>query len=181
MRGERSGPRGAGVERGRGGAEGFVANPTWPIDKIVADVNIDQTGMLWPIVDVVADGAERSSLVEPVGRAAAELGLTVSPDPVPEQGFFLRSDQMPFARAGVPALIFRPGFRDRAGSTSRNRELFQKWRVTAYHSPVDKLDQEPPIDFDSGVTMARLAFLTVLEVANADARPRWNSGGVFAR
>lgn len=46
---------------------------------------------------------------------------------------------------------------------------------------LDRLDQVPPIDFDSGITMARLAFLTALEVANADARPRWNPGDVFAR
>jgi Zn-dependent M28 family amino/carboxypeptidase len=170
-----------GEELGLLGAEGFTAHPTWPIDQIVANVNIDQTGMLWPIVDVVADGAERSSLAGPAGRAAAALGLIVSPDPVPEQGFFLRSDQAPFARAGVPALIFRPGFRDRSGGSDRNRALFTRWRGTAYHSPLDKLDQrDPSIDFDSGVAMARVIFLTVLDIANADQRPSWNPGDVFA-
>jgi len=170
-----------GEELGLLGAEAFTAHPAWPIDRIAADINIDQTGMMWPIVDVVADGAERSSLAAAVGRATAALGLTVSPDPVPEQGFFLRSDQAPFARAGVPSLIFRPGFRDRSGGTDINRALFTKWRSTAYHSPLDKLDQrDPPIDFDSGVTMAHLVYLTALDVANADQRPRWNPGEVFA-
>jgi Zn-dependent M28 family amino/carboxypeptidase len=170
-----------GEELGLLGAEAFTAHPAWPIDRIAADINIDQTGMMWPIVDVVADGAERSSLAAPVARAAAALGLAVSPDPVPEQGFFLRSDQAPFARAGVPSLIFRPGFRDGSGGTDRNRALFTRWRSTAYHSPLDKLDQrDPPIDFDSGVTMAHLVYLTAIEVANADQRPRWNPGDVFA-
>jgi len=170
-----------GEELGLLGAEGFTAHPLWPIDQIVANINIDQTGMMWPIVDVVADGAERSSLAGPVARAAAALGLLVSPDPVPEQGFFLRSDQAPFARAGVPSMIFRPGFRDRAGGSDHNRALFTKWRGTAYHSPLDKLDQrDPPIDFDSGVTMANLVYLTAVDVANADQRPRWNPGDVFA-
>ena len=170
-----------GEELGLLGAEGFVAHPTWPIDGIAADINIDQTGMMWPIADVVADGAERSSLAGPAGRAAAALGLTVSPDPVPEQGFFLRSDQAPFARAGVPSLIFRPGFRDRSGSSERNRALFTRWRGTAYHSPLDKIDQrDPAIDFDSGITMARVVYLTALDIANADQRPRWNPGDVFA-
>jgi len=137
--------------------------------------------MMWPIADVVADGAERSTLAGPVARAAAALGLTVSPDPVPEQGFFLRSDQAPFARAGVPSMIFRPGFRDRSGGSDHNRALFAKWRGSAYHSPLDKIDQgDPPIDFESGVTMARLIYLTALDVANADQRPQWNAGDVFA-
>jgi hypothetical protein len=170
-----------GEELGLLGAEAFTASPTWPLDRIVANINIDQTGMMWPIVDVVADGAERSSLTEPVARAAAALGIAVSPDPVPEQGFYLRSDQAPFARAGVPAMIFRPGFRDASGGTERNRALFTKWRGTAYHSPLDKLDQrDPAIDFESGVTMARIVYLTALHVANADERPRWNPGDVFA-
>jgi hypothetical protein len=170
-----------GEELGLLGAEAFTAHPTWPIDRIAADINIDQTGMMWPIVDVVADGAERSTLAAAVARATAALGLAVSPDPVPEQGFFLRSDQAPFARAGVPSLIFRPGFRDASGGTDRNRALFTKWRSTAYHSPLDKIDQrDPPIDFGSGATMAHLVYLTALEVANADQRPRWNPGDVFA-
>jgi Zn-dependent M28 family amino/carboxypeptidase len=170
-----------GEELGLLGAEAYTANPTWPIDRIVANINIDQTGMMWPIVDVVADGAERSSLAEPVARATAALGIAVSPDPVPEQGFFLRSDQAPFARAGVPAMIFRPGFRDASGGTDRNRALFTKWRSTAYHSPLDKIDQrDPPIDFESGITMARVVYLTALGVANADERPRWNPGDAFA-
>ena len=170
-----------GEELGLLGAEAYTAHPSWPNGPIVANINIDQTGMLWPIADVVADGAERSSLAGPAARAAAALGLAVSPDPVPEQGFFLRSDQAPFARAGVPALIFRPGFRDRSGGTEHNRALFMKWRGSAYHSPLDKLDQrDPPIDFDSGITMARVIYQTALEIANADQRPIWNSGDVFA-
>ncbi|HMG23585.1 MAG TPA: hypothetical protein VK607_19760, partial [Kofleriaceae bacterium] len=59
--------------------------------------------------------------------------------------------------------------------------LFTKWRGTAYHSPLDKIDQrDPPIDFDSGISMARLVYLTALEIANADQRPRWNPGDAFA-
>ena len=86
-----------------------------------------------------------------------------------------------FARAGVPAMIFRPGFRDRSGGTDHNRAPFTKWRGTAYHSPLDKLDQRDlPIDFDSGVTMAHLVYLITLGVANADQRPTWNPGDVFA-
>lgn len=170
-----------GEELGLLGAEAYAAHPLWPLAQTAANINIDQTGMMWPIVDVVADGSERSSLSGPAGRAAAALGLSVSPDPVPEQGFFLRSDQAPFARAGVPSMIFRPGFRDRTGGTDRNRALFTKWRGTAYHSPLDKIDQrDPPIDFDSGVTMARLVYLTAIDIANADERPRWNRGDVFA-
>jgi Zn-dependent M28 family amino/carboxypeptidase len=170
-----------GEELGLLGAEAFTAHPTWPIDRIAANINIDQTGMMWPIVDVVADGAERSTLAAAVARATAALGLAVSPDPVPEQGFFLRSDQAPFARAGVPSMIFRPGFRDRSGRTEHNRALFTKWRGTAYHSPLDKFDQrDPAIDFNSGVTMARVVYTTALDIANADDRPTWNPGDVFA-
>ena len=137
--------------------------------------------MLWPVVDVVADGAERSTLMSLASRAAAGLGLRLSPDPVTEQGFFLRSDQAPFARAGIPAVIFRPGFADRDGGTSVNRALFVRWRGHAYHAPSDRFDQsDPPIDFASGVTMGRLVAAMAVELANAGDRPRWNPDDVFA-
>jgi hypothetical protein len=170
-----------GEERGLLGAEHFVAHPTWPKKQLLANINVDQTGMLWPVVDVVADGAERSTLMSAASRAAARLGLRLSPDPVPEQSFFLRSDQAPFARAAIPAVIFRPGFADRDGGTATNRALFVRWRGHAYHAPADRFDQsDPPIDFASGVTMGRLVAAMATELANAEDRPRWNPSDVFA-
>ena len=78
-------------------------------------------------------------------------------------------------------MIFRPGFGDRAGSPDANRARFTHWRGTAYHGPLDKIDQrDPPIDFESGISMARVVYLTAVDIANADQRPRWNPGDVFA-
>jgi len=170
-----------GEERGLLGAEHFVTHPTWPRERLVANINVDQTGMLWPVLDVVADGAERTTLASIASRVAAGLALRLSPDPVPEQGFYLRSDQAPFARAGIPAVIFRPGFADRDGGTATNRALFVRWRSHAYHAPGDRFDQsDPSIDFASGVTMGRLVAAMAMELANAGDRPRWNPGEVFA-
>ncbi len=168
-----------GEESGLLGASYFVAHPTVEPASIAADLNIDQTGMLWPVHDVVADGAEMSTLEAAARSAAAALGLALSPDPVPEQGFFARSDQYPFARAGIPAFIARPGFRDETGSTERNAALFREWRSRTYHSPADQMDQRPPIDFGSGVTMARFYFLSALAAAEAPSRPAWKPGAPF--
>jgi len=59
--------------------------------------------------DVAPLGIELSTLGRVVENAARRKGLTVSPDPFPQEGFFLRADNYPFARAGIPALYMAVG------------------------------------------------------------------------
>ena len=62
----------------------FAHHPPVPTGRIVADINLDMFLMLYPLRDVVAFGAEHSSLGL-VEEAARELGIAVSPDPFPEE------------------------------------------------------------------------------------------------
>ena len=82
-----------GEEKGLLGSDYFAEYPTVPMDRIVANVNIDMPLFIYPLADVVAFGAEHSSLKSPVERAAARAGLSLSPDPMPEEVLCIRSDQ----------------------------------------------------------------------------------------
>jgi len=74
-----------GEEKGLRGSDYFAHFPTVPIEKIVADVNIDgATGILFPNKDIVPLGVEHSSLSQNVQAAARKIGYTISPDPQPE-------------------------------------------------------------------------------------------------
>lgn len=162
-------------EQGLQGSDYFARHPTLPRGKIVANLNMDMFLMLFPVRDVVAFGAEHSSLGKLVEPAASRLGLTVSPDPFPEEVVFIRSDQLSFVRQGVPALFLASGMKsdDPAGGGP----ILMKWRQTTYHKPND--DMRQTIDFASGATFARLNFLLAWEVAQADAAPTWNPGDFF--
>ncbi len=85
-----------GEERGLLGSEYFARNPTVPASSLVADINIDMIVAQHPLLDVVALGAEHSTLSEPVREAASALHRALSPDPQPKQMSFIRSDQYSF-------------------------------------------------------------------------------------
>lgn len=166
-----------GEEKGLLGSDYFAHQPTVPAPSMVANINIDAlAGMLYPLKDVVALGADDSSMGRNVGDAARRLGLEVSPDPLPDEVFFIRSDQYPLVRRGVPAILIREGFK----STDPNvngEKVFTTWLATSYHTPKDSMNAF--WDFESGAKCARLNFLVGYEVAQQAQRPTWNAGDFF--
>lgn len=166
-----------GEENGLLGSDYFAHHPTVPLQAMVANINIDAVpGMLYPLKDIVPLGADNSSLGHNVANAARYLGVEVSPDPSPEEVFFIRSDQYPLVRQGVPAVLIREGFKS-ADPTVNGEQVFKKWVTTVYHTPKD--DMSWPWDFDSAAKSTRLHFLLGFEVAQQLQRPTWNAGDFF--
>ncbi len=163
-------------EKGLLGSDYFAHYPTVPIADIVADVNIDGLLMLYPLKDVVGIGAENSSLGRTLERAAGRLGLAVSPDPTPEEVFFIRSDQYSFVKQGIPSIFTDAGFGSAAPGVDGGA-LVQRWMTTRYHSPRDDFAQ--PMDFEAGAKLAQVQFLIGLMVANETDRPAWVPGDFF--
>jgi Zn-dependent M28 family amino/carboxypeptidase len=163
-------------EKGLLGAEYFVHNPTVPLKDVVAALNMDMFVSLFPLRDVVAFGAEHSSLGETTEAMARRLGLERAPDPFPEQVVFIRSDHFAFVKKGIPALMLSSGLRSSDPSVD-GPALFGRWITTVYHSPKDDLAQ--PIDFDEAARVARLYYLIARQVADGDARPAWKPGDFF--
>lgn len=163
-------------EEGLLGADYFARHPTVPRESLVANVNLDAIPALVATKDFVALGAEHSSLGAIAEAAARDLGLELSPDSSPEQNFFIRSDQYPFVKQGVPALFLLPG--SKAVEPGVNAaERFQRYLTTIYHTPKDDMTQ--PLDFQAAATAARINFLIGYRIAQASERPRWNRGDFF--
>ena len=163
-------------EKGLLGAEYFVHYPTVPIDSIVANVNLDFPLFLYPLADVVAFGEQHSSLAAPVAKAAETVGFEVSPDPLPEEVIFIRSDQYPFVQQGIPAIYFSPG----QNSTDPDidaRAVFMKFLATHYHAPSDDLTR--PVHWESAERFAVVNYLLGREIADGPDRPTWNEGDFF--
>ncbi len=162
-----------GEEKGLQGSDYFARFPSMPRGQVVADVNLDMFLMLRPLRDVIAFGAGHSSLGAAVDSAARRRGLAVSPDPMPEEVVFIRSDQFSFVRQGIPAVFLVGG---RAGDGSIDEER-QRWSREVYHTPQDDLTQR--FRWDEGVTFADFGLRVGLEIANAPGRPTWNPGDYF--
>jgi Zn-dependent M28 family amino/carboxypeptidase len=165
-----------GEEAGLLGSDYFAHYPTVKKSSIVANVNMDEDLMLWPLQDVIVYGADHSSLGREVNEAAARLRLTVSPDTQPEQVFFIRSDQYSFVKQGVPAIAASAGTKSDDPKYNA-KEIEAKWEENIYHHPQDDMNQ--PFLFEEGARYARFNFLVGYLVAQKAGRPTWNKGDFF--
>ena len=146
----------SGEEDGLLGSAHFTEHPTVPLNKMVANLNMDLIGRNWRD-SVIAVGPEQSDLgqtLERVVQAHPELRMTPIADRWPEERIFYRSDHYNFARKGVPILFFTSGTHP------------------DYHRPSDEPGR---IDGEKEARLLRLIFHVGAMVANAQARPRWTA------
>jgi Zn-dependent M28 family amino/carboxypeptidase len=145
----------SGEDRGLLGSAWFVEHPPIPLERIVANVNIDMVGRNWEdtIAVVGKPYSSLGALVDSVAMAHPELGLTTVDDQWPADGFFFRSDHFNFARKGIPAVFFFNGVH------------------ADYHRPSDEVDK---VKFEKASRIARLVYEVALAIANADDPPTWD-------
>lgn len=158
-----------GKEKALLGSSYLARHPVVEPAGIVADLNIDGAPTVFPFVDAVARGAEHSTLGAVVRSAAGELGVVLSPDPIPRAGVFAASDQWSFVRVGVPSLFVTAGRKglDGADADTRRQTPQSEW--------------EAGWRWEDTARFARLQFLVALAVADAPARPAWNPGDFFEK
>jgi hypothetical protein len=149
----------SGEEKGLVGSAWFGKHPTVPMERVVANINLDMVGRNAPD-SLVAIGEEYTSLGPLAHRIAAadpSLRLTIGPDPAPHEGFFFRSDHIAFLRRDVPAIFF---------TTLLHPD---------YHAQNDEVEK---IDADKTARIARLVFHLTHAVADSPQRPSWQGDGL---
>jgi hypothetical protein len=166
-----------GEEAGLLGSDYYAHYPTVARDAMVANINIDSDLMWWPMEDIVAFGAEHSSLGKVVEKAAGHMKLSIGPDPMPEQVFFIRSDQYSFVKQGVPAIWPWPGFKS-SDPKIDPPAIFKKWNKERYHMVGDDIEQ-PGLLFKEATKYGRFLFLCGELIAGNPERPVWNKGDFF--
>jgi len=163
-------------ESGLLGSDYFVNNPTVPMASIVANVNLDMPLFLYPVADLVAFGSQHSSMQDIVEKSAADEGFVFSPDPMPEEVLFVRSDQYSFVQKGVPAVYLVTGFNSTEEGVD-GEALFRDHFKNHYHQPSD--DMTRPVDWASALRFARAHTRMGFILGDADERPTWNEGDFF--
>jgi hypothetical protein len=165
-----------GEERGLIGSDYFAHYPTVPSDSMVANINLDMPLFLYPLADMIAFGAEHSSLGPVVEKAIAEEGFALLPDPMPQETIFIRSDQYSFVRQGVPAVFLVAGYTS-SDPEINGQALWQGFLQKHYHQPDDDLNQ--PVDWPSAERFTRANVRIGYAVAEDAQRPTWNEGDFF--
>lgn len=163
-------------ERGLLGSDFFVNNPVVPRGSIVANINLDMPLFLYPVADLVAFGAENSTLQFVAEASAKAEGFYFAPDPMPEENLFVRSDQYSFVRKGIPSIFLVPGFTSLNGDVE-GEALFREHLEEHYHKVSDDLSR--PVDWNSALRFARAHTRIGYAVASETDRPAWLEGNVF--
>lgn len=177
-----------GEEKGLLGADYFAKNPPVAVEKLVANVNLDMPVLLYPFADLIAFGANHSTLGDVVARAAAKEGIKLSADPMPEQAIFTRSDHFRLVQQGVPAVFLMTGFTSKDPAQDGGK-IWGSFFAKHYHKPSDDIPSLErdygPIRYDAGAVFTDINFNIALDVANAQQRPLWRKEsfftGVFGR
>jgi hypothetical protein len=158
-----------GEEKGLWGSAYFTAFPTVPLERIVAQLNIDMIGRsraegdndprnrnLSGPNEVYVIGSrmmstELGAISDAVNAAYGKLSYNYRyDDPKDPERFFYRSDHIHYARKGIPIIFYFTGVH------------------ADYHQPGDEVSK---IDFAKYERITRTIFATFWEIAERKARP----------
>jgi Zn-dependent M28 family amino/carboxypeptidase len=160
-----------GEEVGLLGADYFATHPVVPAADIVGLVNLDMPLLLYDFTDVVAFGAEHSTISRAVGEAGAGMRIALSPDPLPGEALFVRSDHYPFVKHGVPSTFLMTGY------GNGGQQAWTRFLGDTYHKVTDDLSQ--PIRWRAGARFAELNYRIARTIADSDERPMWYGQDYF--
>jgi Zn-dependent M28 family amino/carboxypeptidase len=166
-----------GEEQGLLGSKWYAENPLYPLERTLADINIDVLNTWGPTRDITVVGSGNTSLEAIVADVAAATGRTVAPDPKPEAGSFYRSDHFEFAKQGVPALYLDEGVEFIGKPAGFGKAVRDRWDDSIYHSPADAVD--PAWDLSGAIADLELLYTVGRRVADSEVWPTWLDGTEF--
>jgi Zn-dependent M28 family amino/carboxypeptidase len=165
-------------EQGLLGSQYYGQLPLYPLNRTLANINIDENLPLWGRTkDIVVIGLGASDLDDYLRDAAAEQGRVLVPDAEPEKGFYYRSDHFNFAKFGVPALDTDSGLDYIGKPADFGKQKKDEYTNNDYHSPSDEV--KPDWDLSGLGEQAKLLMAVGYRVAQADKFPEWKTGNEF--
>ncbi len=153
-----------GEEKGMLGSRYFIESSPVAIDKIVFNLNSDNAGYNdTTLVTVV--GLGRTNAESAIKGACEEFGLQAIDDPAPEQNLFDRSDNVHFAKKGIPAPTFSMGF------TGFDSTISKYYHKTA--------DNPETLDYQYLLRFFRSYVNAAYRIAAMSEQPFWLSGDKY--
>src|SRR5213083_1811893 len=164
-------------EAGLLGAKFYAEHPLYPLEKTLADINIDGINP-WAKTHALEDLTNSNSTLDDLlGQAAAPQGRVMKPTSEPEKGGFYRVDSFEFAKAGVPVLHAARGIEIIGKPPEYGKQKRDEFVAKHYHQPSDEVD--PTWDLSGAVQDVQLLFEVGYQIANGDKFPEWKAGTEF--
>ena len=164
-------------EKGLLGAKYYAENPLYPLNKTLANINMDGVNQWGRTTDITMVGDDNSTLIDLLREAATSQRRTVNPDPESEKGFYYRSDHFEFAKQGVPALYTDSGINYEGKDAAFSKQKRDEYTNKDYHKVSDEV--KPDWDLTGAVDDAQLLTMIGYRVAQGDKFPEWKAGSEF--
>jgi Zn-dependent M28 family amino/carboxypeptidase len=166
-----------GEEQGLLGSEYYATHPVYPLNKTVADLNMDALGDYGETNDYSVTGKGQNELENYVEDIAKQQGKKVTGDKNPGAGGYYRSDHFNFAKVGVPALDMNTGAESTAHGATWGKQKQKEYGDLHYHQPSDNYSDT--MDAGGMAQVANLLFNVGIKLANETTFPGWKNGSEF--
>ena len=169
-----------GEEKGLLGSSYYTENPAVPLYQTIANMNVDGLAAFDTFNDVIAIGAEYSSLQDDLIRILDKSSLRLTP--LPEEYFNLpetinRSDHYSFAKVGIPFILLLEGLDYKNTPREQGISRMIEWYRNIYHSPAD--DPNQTINYNAVKQHCNILLKLILYLTNNPKAPEWKSGTPF--
>jgi len=164
-------------EAGLLGSQYYVTHPAFPLDKTVADINMDALDIIGPTKNMIVVGYGQSQLEDILKGVLAKQDRVATPETTPENGFYFRSDHFSFAKAGVPAMDTLTGNDLVHGGTVAGNAALADYTAHRYHTTRDVYD--PHWDFRGVADDLQALYGVGRQLADGDAWPQWSKDSEF--
>jgi len=163
-------------EAGLLGAKWYAEHPLYPLEKTLADINIDSMNVWGKARDIEDVSYGVSTMDDALAAAAQRQGRKAIPNSRPEKGAIYRADNFEFSKAGVPSLYIGKG--EHLVSRPPNGPLrSDEFDLKDYHQVTDEVHAD--WDLSGAVQDVDLLFEVGYQIANADKFPEWKPGIEF--
>jgi Zn-dependent M28 family amino/carboxypeptidase len=164
-------------EAGLLGAKFYALHPLYPLEKTLADINIDTINPWGKTRDIEDLSNNNSTLDDFLAAAAKRNGREMKANSQPEKGSFYRADHFEFSKRGVPSL-YTGGGKDFIGKPANfGQQKKDDYTAHYYHQVSDEID--PNWDLSGAIQDVQLLFEVGYQIANGDKFPEWKSESEF--
>jgi Zn-dependent M28 family amino/carboxypeptidase len=166
-------------EQGLLGSEYYGQNPVYPVDKTVANVNIDGINFYGKTKDAAIYGSGQSELEDYLVAELKKTGRYLAPEAHPEAGLYFRSDHFSFAKVGVPSITIDGGNDVIGKEQGYGKKVGDDYTANRYHQPADQYDST--WNLDGGLEDIQLIFQIGKRLAFETKFPQWKDGSEFKK
>ncbi|RYY60222.1 MAG: M20/M25/M40 family metallo-hydrolase [Chitinophagaceae bacterium] len=165
-------------EQGLWGSAYYAQNPVYPLDKTLADINMDGLPWYGKTKDIIVIGRGQNDLEDYLKEAAASEGRVVAFEAKPQAGFYYRSDHFNFAKVGVPAIFTSAGTEVIDGADGAGKAAEEEYNEKHYHRPSDQYNPAA-WKLDGALSDLTLFYKIGRKLDAATTFPGWKTGSEF--